>query len=118
VLYCVLKLRSQTASSAPPCATLARRATVQGVLASKSLSSVSISHGLLYPANTYGSAVLASVESERRRNVWKAGICDAEGGDGLWWARYDSRPLLKAKEPRGRAESASRSRAWRAAGRY
>jgi hypothetical protein len=45
----------------------------------------------------------------------KAGSCDAEGGDGLWCARYDSRPLLKAKEPRGRAESASRSKAWRAA---
>lgn len=26
------------------------------------------------------------------------------------WARYDSRPLLKAKEPRGRAESDSRKR--------
>lgn len=26
------------------------------------------------------------------------------------WARYDSRPLLKAKEPRGRAESESRKR--------
>ena len=45
LLYCDLKLRSQTARSARPWATLARRATVQGVLASKSLSSVSISHG-------------------------------------------------------------------------
>lgn len=26
------------------------------------------------------------------------------------WARYDSRPLLKAKEPSGRAESDSRRR--------
>jgi hypothetical protein len=58
--------------------------------------------------------VLASVDSDKRRKVWKAGNCDAEGGDGLWCARYDSRPLLKAKEPSGRAESASRRRAWRA----
>lgn len=28
----------------------------------------------------------------------------------LAWARYDSRPLLKANEPRGRAESARRRR--------
>lgn len=46
VLYCVLKLRSHTARSARPCAMLARRATVQGVLASKSLSRVSMSSGL------------------------------------------------------------------------
>jgi hypothetical protein len=46
VLYCVRKLRSQTASNARPCAMLARRATVHGVLASMSLSKVSMSSGL------------------------------------------------------------------------
>jgi hypothetical protein len=34
----------------------------------------------------------------------------------LRWARKDSRPLLKAKEPRGRAESERRRRACRDAG--
>ena len=58
--------------------------------------------------------MLASVDNERRRNVLKAGNCDADAGDGLWCARYDSKPLLKANEPRGRAESASRRRAWSA----
>jgi hypothetical protein len=58
--------------------------------------------------------VLASVDSDKRRKVWNAGNCDADGGDGLWCARYDSSPLLKANEPSGRAESARRSRAWRA----
>jgi hypothetical protein len=58
--------------------------------------------------------VLASVESDRRRNVWNRGSCDADGGDDLWCARYDSRPLLKAKDPSGRAESASRRSAWSA----
>ena len=58
--------------------------------------------------------MLASVDNERRRNVLKAGTCDADAGDGLWCARYDSKPLLKANEPRGRAESARRRRAWRA----
>lgn len=62
---------------------LARRATVHGVLASKSLSSLSISSGLRYPASTYGSDVLASVDNERQRNVLKAGTCEADGGDGL-----------------------------------
>lgn len=114
VLYWVLKLRSQTASSARPWAMLARRATVQGVLASKSLSSVSIFAGSRYPASTYGSAVLARVDSDKRRKVLNSGSCDAEGGDSLWCARYDSSPLLKANEPRGRAESDNRSRAWRA----
>lgn len=37
--------------------------------------------------------------------------CVPEKEEGsLAWARYDSRPLLKAKEPRGRAESARRRR--------
>lgn len=113
-LYCDLKLRSQTASSARPCAMLARRATVHGVLASKSLSSVSISSGFRYPARTYGRAVLASVDRDRRRKVLNSGSCDADGGDSLWCARYDSRPLLKANEPSGSAESDKRSRAWSA----
>lgn len=82
-LYCALKLRSHTASSARPCAMLARRATVHGVLASKSLSSVSISSGLRYPARTYGRAVLASVDSDRRRKVLNSGSCDADGGESL-----------------------------------
>lgn len=34
----------------------------------------------------------------------------------LRWPRKDSRPLLKAKEPRGRAESESSRRACREAG--
>jgi hypothetical protein len=86
-VYCALKLRSHTATSARPCATLARRATVHGVLASKSLSSVSTPSGWRYPARTYGSAELASVDSERRRKVWKEGSWDAEGGEGRWCAR-------------------------------
>lgn len=49
--------------------------------------------------------MLASVDSERRRNVSKEGSCEADGGEGLWCARYDSRPLLKANDPRGSAES-------------
>lgn len=69
VAYCTLKLRSHTVSNARPCAMLARRATVQGVLASKSLSKLSISPGLRYPARTYGNAVPASVARERRRKV-------------------------------------------------
>ena len=32
--------------------------------------------------------------------------------EGRVWARYDSRPLLNAKEPRGRAESAIKKRKW------
>jgi len=27
--------------------------------------------------------VLARVESDKRRKVWNAGSCDADGGDGL-----------------------------------
>jgi hypothetical protein len=59
--------------------------------------------------------VLARVDSDKRRKVWNAANCDADGADGLWWARYDSNPLLKAKEPSGRAESARSRRAWSAA---
>jgi len=58
--------------------------------------------------------VLASVDKDSRRKVWNEGSCEAEGGDGLWCARYDSSPLLKAKDPKGSAESARRSKAWRA----
>lgn len=35
---------------------------------------------------------------------------------GVTWARKDSRPEEKAKEPRGRAESERRSRWWRDGG--
>jgi hypothetical protein len=70
--------------------------------------------GSRYAARTYGRAVLARVHSERRRKAWNDGTWDAEGGDGRWCARYDSKPLLKAKEPKGRAESERRSNAWRA----
>jgi hypothetical protein len=115
LLYCVLKLRSHTASNARPCAKLARRATVHGVLASKSLSKVSAFSGCRYPASTYGSAVLASVERERRKKMANEGSCEADGGEGLWCARYDSNPLLKAKDPSGSAESERRRRAWSAA---
>ena len=31
-------------------------------------------------------------------------------GEAAWWARWDSRPEEKAKEPRGRAESERRRR--------
>lgn len=51
--------------------------------------------------------------------VWEVGVV-LVGVDlevlvfaALVCARKDSRPLLKAKEPRGRAESESRRRAWR-----
>jgi hypothetical protein len=37
-----------------------------------------------------------------------AAAAAAPGQELRLWARYDSRPLLKAKEPRGRAESESR----------
>jgi hypothetical protein len=40
---------------------------------------------------------------------WGGGVVD---GETLVWARYDSRPLLKAKEPSGRAESERRRRKW------
>lgn len=47
VLHAGRKERSQTLRSARPCATLARRATVQGVDASKSLSRVAMVSGCL-----------------------------------------------------------------------
>jgi len=56
-----------------------------------------------------------SVDSERSKKRWKAGTWLAEGGDGRWCARKDSRPLLKAKEPSGRAESARSRRVCRGA---
>lgn len=55
--------------------------------------------------------MLASVDSDNRRKVLKSDSCDADGGESLWCARYDSRPLLNAKEPSGSAESDNRSRA-------
>lgn len=61
--------------------------------------------------------MLARFSREWYRN-WLKAATFAEAVDfGPWaslrWARKDSRPLLKAKEPRGRAESESRRRAWR-----
>lgn len=55
--------------------------------------------------------MLARVDNDRRRKVLNSANCDADGGDSLWCARYDSRPLLKANEPSGSAESDSKSRA-------
>lgn len=55
---------------------------------------------------TKGSVVQANDESEEGRKDEKE---DARGGV---CARYDSRPLLKAKAPRGRAESERRRRKW------
>lgn len=49
--------------------------------------------------------MLARERRERDRN-------DAKGWDRPLCARYDSRPEEKAKEPRGRAESERRRRAW------
>jgi hypothetical protein len=57
-------------------------------------------------ARTKGSVVEAKDESEEGRKDEKE---DARGGV---CARYDSRPLLKAKAPRGRAESERRRRKW------
>lgn len=53
----------------------------------------------------YGSEVVAKACRERARKWGK----EAEANDGRWrWARWDSSPAEKAKEPRGRAESARR----------
>lgn len=59
--------------------------------------------------------MLARFSREWYRN-WLKAATFAEAVDfGPWaslrWARKDSRPLLKAKEPRGRAESDRRRRA-------
>jgi hypothetical protein len=55
--------------------------------------------------------VLAIEAMESLRKRWKE--LAGEVRDGLWCARYDSRPLEYANEPIGRAESESRRRAWR-----
>jgi len=58
--------------------------------------------------------VLATFARECSRKVSKAFVLETEvERRDLLCARKDSRPLLKAKEPRGRAESESRRRAWR-----
>ncbi len=110
------RLRSQTARRARPWATEARRETVHGVLASKSLSRISSLAGSRYAANTYGRAV----EDTEDRDSWRNARKDSPA-DPLerwrWWARYDSSPLLKANEPRGRAESESRRSVCSAGGR-
>jgi len=59
--------------------------------------------------------VLARLESDWSRKRLNAFVlCWVVGC--LRWPRKDSRPLLKAKEPRGRAESESSSNACRDAG--
>jgi hypothetical protein len=61
------------------------------------------SSGLRCAARTKGSVVAAKEDSEAGRKAVKVAprpLCD----------RYDSRPLLKAKDPRGRAESERSSR--------
>jgi hypothetical protein len=97
------KDRSQIDSNALPCATDALRPTVHIMAASK-LSSRSIkSAGFLYAASTNGKVVEAYELREKSRNTGKEDF-------GRVCAMYDSRPLLKAKEPRGSAESESRRR--------
>lgn len=55
--------------------------------------------------------MLARFERDSLRKSWKAFVfCCVV--DCLRWARKDSRPLLKANEPRGRAESERSRRAW------
>lgn len=56
------------------------------------------------------------MESDRRKKFWNDDSCDdAVAVEDLWCARYDSRPELKAKDPKGSAESERRRSAWRAA---
>lgn len=47
----------------------------------------------------------------RKEGVKRCGR--GRGAGGVLWARNDSRPDEKAKEPRGRAESERRRRWWR-----
>lgn len=55
------------------------------------------------------------MESDRRKKFWNDDSCDdAVAVEDLWCARYDSRPELKAKDPKGSAESERRRSAWRA----
>ena len=59
---------------------------------------------------------MARVVSARVRNWGKdraavtVAAFGSEDEDEGWWKRYDSKPLEKAKEPRGRAESERRRR--------
>lgn len=55
----------------------------------------------------YGSVLVASACRESARKWGKVDAADEEAGWWLW-ARWDSSPAEKAKEPSGRAESARR----------
>lgn len=59
--------------------------------------------GFLYAPSTKGSVVEAYDETETGRKAEKEDVPRV-------CARYDSSPLLKAKDPRGSAESARRRR--------
>lgn len=56
--------------------------------------------------------MLVRLETDSRRKACRLLSLELLGTDG-WCARYDSRPLEKANEPRGRAESERSRRAWR-----
>jgi hypothetical protein len=101
----VLKDRSHIESRARPWATDARRPTVQMMAASRASSRSTRSVGLRWAARTKGSVVEAY---DDRDNSKKAGKEEAR----RQCARYDSRPLLNAKEPSGSAESARSRRKW------
>jgi hypothetical protein len=97
--------RSHIERRALPCATDARRPTVHIIAASRVSSSSMRSIGFRCAARTNGRVVEAYEEREKVKNVGKDDF-------GRVWARYDSRPLLNANEPRGRAESDRRRRKW------
>jgi len=62
--------------------------------------------------------VKATDSTERRRNWSKDDSGETWRGRGLWCAMYDSRPLEYANDPKGRAESAKRSKeCWEEDGR-
>ena len=71
--------------------------------ASRQSSSSAIELGFLYAANTKGSVVEAYDETETGRKAENEDVPRV-------CARYDSKPLLNAKDPRGSAESASSRR--------
>jgi hypothetical protein len=74
------------------------------IIAASSASSSSIrSFGFRWAARTNGRVVDAYEKREKFKNAGKEDL-------GRVCARYDSRPLLNAKEPSGRAESESRRR--------
>ena len=95
---------------------LARLATVQGVLASKSLSRSSSVDGSWYAESTYGRAVDARLTMDCSKKA-SAAASFAEAEEDLWvldrplWPRKDSRPEENANDPRGRAESDNKSKA-------